>query len=92
MKKITIQSSYAKDSMSLPNVEPSADKIVRHAKTLFPDAELYELGALFMSIGVFLTSNAVPEMWKDLKPTALLAHQLLNQKDHDPQGTEGSTR
>lgn len=69
--------------MPLPNVEPSADKIVRHAKTLFPDAELYELGALFMSIGVFLTSNALPDMWKDLKPTALLAHQLLNQKDHD---------
>ena len=41
--------------------------------------EMYERGALLMSIGSFLVASAIPELWPDLKHTAILAHQLLDQ-------------
>lgn len=43
--------------------------------------EMYERGALLMSIGSFLVASAIPELWPDLKHTAILAHQLLDQEN-----------
>jgi len=42
--------------------------------------ELYELGALFLSVGSYLTASAVPDLWPQIKSVASLAHQLLDQE------------
>lgn len=54
-----------------------ADDIARYAKDKFPSLELHELGAILMSAGIFLTSNAIPDLWPRLRGTAELSHQLL---------------
>ena len=54
-----------------------ADDITRYAKDKFPTLELHELGAILMSSGIFLTSNAIPDLWPRLRATAELSHQLL---------------
>lgn len=59
-----------------------ADKISRLIRDEFPDAELYELGAFLTSSGIYLVANAMPDMWPRLKETAILVHQLLNQKEN----------
>lgn len=53
--------------------------IVEYAVSKYP-MELYELGALFVSIGTFQIASAVPELWPQLKSAAITAHQLLNQE------------
>ena len=42
--------------------------------------ELYELGALFVSIGTFQIASSIPDLWPQLKSAAITAHQLLNQE------------
>ena len=54
-----------------------SDDIVHEVRKLVPDAEIYELGALLISIGSFLTASAIPDLWPRLKGTAALAHELL---------------
>ena len=56
-----------------------SDDIVHYMSNKHP-MELYETGALLLSIGAFLTANAIPDLWPQLKPTAALAHQLLDQE------------
>jgi hypothetical protein len=56
-----------------------SDDIVKYVSNKHP-MELYETGALLLSIGAFLTANAIPDLWPQLKPTASLAHQLLDQE------------
>jgi hypothetical protein len=62
------------DNSNLPRL---SDDIVHEAKKFVPDAELYELGALLISIGCFLTASAIPDLWPRLRGTAELAHELL---------------
>lgn len=62
------------DNSNLPRL---SDDIVHEVKKLVPDAELYELGALLVSIGCFLTASAIPDLWPRLRGTAELAHELL---------------
>lgn len=62
------------DNSNLPRL---SDDIVHEVKKFVPDAELYELGALLISIGCFLTASAIPDLWPRLKGTAVLAHELL---------------
>ncbi len=54
-----------------------SDEIVHEVRKHVPDAELYELGALLISIGTFLTASAIPDLWPRLRGTASLAHELL---------------
>lgn len=62
---------------------PQISNEMVHALTQrLPRAELYELGAVFISIGCFLTASAIPDLWPQLKDTANLSHQLLNQKEN----------
>jgi len=68
----------------IPNAEELSnisDEAVRILSAKLPDAELYELGAMFLSIGCYLTANAIPDLWPQLKNTALLSQQLLNQEE-----------
>lgn len=58
-----------------------SDEVVRLLVAKLPDAELYELGAMMLSIGCFLTANALPDMWPQLRNTAVLSHQLLHQEE-----------
>lgn len=53
--------------------------ITEYAAGKYP-MELYELGALFVSIGTFQIASAIPELWPQLKSAAITAHQLLNQE------------
>lgn len=62
------------DNSNLPRL---SDDIVHEVKKFVPDAELYELGALLISIGCFLTASAIPDLWPRLRGTAELAHELL---------------
>jgi len=57
----------------------ASDKVTRFLHKEYPALELHELGALFVSTGCYLTSSAIPDLWPQLKPAAVLAHQLLNQ-------------
>jgi hypothetical protein len=57
-----------------------SDEMVHALTEKIPTAELHELGAIFISIGCYLTATAIPDLWPQLKPAAVLAHQLLNQK------------
>ena len=59
-----------------------SDELVHGMTKRLPQAELYELGAVFISIGCFLTASAIPDLWPQLKETANLSHQLLNQKEN----------
>ena len=54
-----------------------ADDLVHYARERFPSLELHELGAILMSAGIFLTANAIPDLWPRLRGTAELSHQLL---------------
>lgn len=54
-----------------------ADDIVHYAREKFPTLELHELGAILMSAGIFLTANAIPDLWPRLRGVAELSHQLL---------------
>jgi hypothetical protein len=56
-----------------------ADEIARLIRKKFPEAELFELGAFLTSSGIFMIANAIPDLWQELKPVAVLSHQLLNQ-------------
>ena len=60
-------------------LEEVSEQIVKLLHTSLPDAELYERGAFLTSTGIFLIANAIPDLWPQLKPTATLAHELLNQ-------------
>ncbi len=57
----------------------ASEKITRFLRREYPSLELHELGALFVSSGCYLTASAIPDLWPQLKPAAMLAHQLLNQ-------------
>lgn len=62
------------DQSKLPEV---ADELTHLIVKRFPDAELYEQGALLMSIGAYLTASCIPGLWPQLRGTASLAHELL---------------
>lgn len=73
----------------LPDI---ADDIVRYTLGKFPNLELHELGALLMSAGIFLTANAIPDLWPRLRATAELSHQLLlNNGTSKPRNDQQST-
>lgn len=54
-----------------------ADDLVHYIHAKYPHMELYELGALLISSGCFLTASAIPDLWPRLKAPASLAHELL---------------
>ena len=58
------------------------DETIKFLHSKIPSAELYELGAIFLSVGAFLVASAIPDLKAQLIPTANLAHQLLNQKEN----------
>ena len=62
------------DQSKLPDV---ADELTHLIIKRFPNAELYEQGALLMSVGAYLTASAIPSLWPQLRSTASLAHELL---------------
>lgn len=62
------------------NIEQISEDIIRDTKAKLPNAELYELGGILLSLGSFLVASAIPEMWPQLRNTALLSQELLNQE------------
>jgi hypothetical protein len=56
-----------------------SDETVHNLTKRLPKAELYELGALLISMGCFLTASAIPDLWPRIRDTANLSHELLNQ-------------
>lgn len=58
----------------LPDI---ADDLVRYVHEKYPHMELFEIGALLLSSGCFLTSSAIPELWPRLRAAASLSHELL---------------
>lgn len=58
----------------LPDV---ADDLVRYVHEKHPHMELFEIGALLLSSGCFLTASAIPDLWPRLRNTAALSHELL---------------
>jgi len=61
------------------DIQKAADEAIRTLKAQLPNADLYELGAIFLSCGAFLIVSALPDLKDSLKESALIAHQLLNQ-------------
>ena len=66
--------------MTHADLSTISDEMVHELTKRLPSAELHELGAVFISIGCFLAANAIPDLWPQVKPAAILSHQLLNQK------------
>lgn len=62
------------------NLSQTSDELVRAAKRMAPEMELHELGGWFLSIGCFLSSNAIPDLWPQLRSAALISQDLLNQE------------
>ena len=64
--------------MTSEELATTSEALIIYMTEKYP-MEMYERGALLMSIGSFLVASAIPELWPDLKNTAILAHQLLDQ-------------
>jgi len=58
-----------------------SDEVVKMLDSKLPNAELYEMGAILISMGTFMVANAIPDLWAHVKPAAILAHQLMNQEE-----------
>lgn len=59
------------------DIPTAADNLVRHVHSTYPHMELFEIGALLLSAGCFLTASSIPELWPRLRGTAELSHELL---------------
>lgn len=68
--------------LSDEQIKNASEKIVKTLRDELPDAQLYEMGAILISSGCFITANAIPDLWPRLRGTAELAHQLLLNKQH----------
>ena len=73
--------------MTTDELAAASEAVVTYMTEKYP-MEMYERGALLMSVGAFLVASAIPDLWPDLKHTAILAHQLLDQAKMSDKLTE----